>query len=405
MITTRAKVLMLTTQLGYGGAETSFIRLANYLSQRADVTVALFTSDYGMESYAKGHEKLNAKVELLDKKFTLGRIHRWLRRISRVRALKAQHDVCISFLSGPNLVNALSGKRDCSIVSLRGSRHFDPVSPWLQRMLFRFLLDPITYYLAGHISPVCPGLKHELIGAKRKERARSIPPFIDRPALEAAMREPLPEKYAALQGQKVIVGVGRLSVEKGFQHLIRVFALLSKAQPGAKLLLVGDGPMQKALRDQCARSDLAVDDTSPGTSAVIFAGYQKNVMPFIRVGKVFALSSATEGFPSVLLEAMVAGVPVLAADTPWGARAIIHEYADGLPRPYPTRTPTERTYGTMMPRIDQPANDTAWANVLIEFITGTRRAPAAAMERPDLFSTANVGLRWDKLIKFVREGV
>ena len=57
---------MLTTQLGYGGAETSFIRLANFLAQSMDVTVALFSRDYAKGAYASGHEPLQANIVLLD---------------------------------------------------------------------------------------------------------------------------------------------------------------------------------------------------------------------------------------------------------------------------------------------------------------------------------------------------
>ena len=48
----RLRVLMLTTQLGYGGSESNFVELAKYLSNTCDVTVAIFTRDYGRGDYA-----------------------------------------------------------------------------------------------------------------------------------------------------------------------------------------------------------------------------------------------------------------------------------------------------------------------------------------------------------------
>jgi glycosyltransferase involved in cell wall biosynthesis len=391
------RVLMLTTQLGYGGAETSFIRLANHLAESMEVTVALFTSDYGMQSYAKGHAPLHAKVELLDDASRAkGRLARWWARVQRVRALKAKHDVIISFLSGPNLVNALSGRTARSIVSLRGSRVYDPVAPHKQRWLFQYLLDPITYWLAGYVVPVSPGLVHEL--PRGTKQVFAIPPFIDKETLGASLAEPLPASYEALRGQKVIVAVGRLSVEKGFQHLIRVVGVIAKQQAGVKLLLVGDGPMAPALRSACAAHGLAVDDMSPNSNAVIFAGYQKNVLPFMKLGQVYALTSATEGFPSVLLEAMVAGVPVVAADTPWGARAILDEYVQGAPTPYPTTTAKQTDYGTLLPRIDAPEYESIWVNALSQHIEGNVLLTPLAAARPDDFSLAHVGAVWKSLI-------
>ena len=242
----KKRILMLTTQLGYGGAETSFIRLANYLAPSMEVTVALFTSNYGAGAYAQGHEKLDAQVVLLDAPQAVGRLARWWRRVWRLRQLKAQHDVCISFLSGPNLVNVLAGHNARSIVSLRGSRHYDPVAPKFQRMCFRYLLDPLIYRLAARIVPVSEGLRYEIGGGPTvQEKITAIAPFIDRPALEAKLRQAAPEPYAVLKGQPVIVAVGRLSVEKGLHHLIRVFGDVTTQVPGAKLLLVGDGPSPK----------------------------------------------------------------------------------------------------------------------------------------------------------------
>lgn len=393
-MSTRKKILMLTTQLGYGGAETSFIRLANFLAQTMDVTVALFTSDYGMESYAKGHEPLNAKIVLLDKPGA-GRLRRWLRRIAALRQLKRDADATISFLSGPNLVNVLAGKNSSSIVSLRGSRMYDPVAPQAQRALFYALLDPLIFHLAVRIVPVSAGITNE-IGPRYRTKARAIPPFIELALLQQKLGAEVPVAYAALKGQPVIIGVGRLSVEKGFQHLIRVFTQLAQQQPGTKLMLVGDGPMQPALRAQCEKLGLAMDDVTPGVSSVLFAGYQKEVLPLMALARVFVLASATEGFPSVLLEAMVAGVPVVAADTPWGARAVLGGAESK--EPYPTAQPTVTPYGTLMPRIDRKEYATAWTEVLAGFLDGTRTATETAITRPSEFDIATIGAQWQRLI-------
>lgn len=396
----RPRILMLTTQLGYGGAETSFIRLANALAESMDITVALFTSDYGMDSYAKGHAALHAKVELLDDaETTSGHIVRWWRRVCRVRALKKNHDVTISFLSGPNVVNALSGRLPRSVVSLRGSRVYDPVAPRFQRWIFQYLLDRLTYFLIGYIVPVSPGLIHELPCGRHK--AVPIPPFVDRAALSQALAAPLPAQYEVLRGQKVVVAVGRLSVEKGFQHLIRAVGALAKQQSGVKLLLVGDGPMQPTLREACVAHGLAVDEFAPEVSSVIFAGYQQNVAPLMQLGRVYALTSATEGFPSVLLEAMLAKVPVVAADTPWGARAILEDYIMGSSAPYPAVQPRKAVYGVLMPRIDVVENDSHWVTMLREYIDDRCAPEPEAAYRPDAFAMAQVVVQWKTLIERV----
>ena len=396
-MSTRPKILMLTTQLGYGGAETSFIRLANFLAQSMDVTVALFTSDYGQGSYSGGHEPLNASITLLDAPTSEGHIARWYRRIRTLRQLKAQHSASISFLSGPNLVNVLAGHNTRSIVSIRGSRHYDPNAPVWQRRIFQHLLDPIIFRLAARIVPVSAGLTNEIraaAGARALTKTHIIPPFIDTASLPTRLAETPPPPYDQLQGQPVIVAVGRLSVEKNFHHLLRVFAGVARVNPGAKLLLIGDGPMMQDLRAQCARLGLAADNFTPGTSAVIFAGYQKNPLPLMALGRVYAMTSATEGFPNVVLEALSAGLHVLAADTPWGARAILCNISPNTQEPYPTTQPTSTDHGTLMPRIDLPEYASIWVSALSRALNAPRQSSARAQD----FDITRIAPQWLQLI-------
>lgn len=394
----RPRILMLTTQLGYGGAETSFIRLANYLAAHAQVTVALFTATYGRTDYASGHEALNAETVLIDRANPSSRVGRWARRVLAVWRLKRTHDVAISFLSGPNLVNALSGNGARSIVSLRGSRRYDPVATPFMRIVFTYVLDPITYALAQWIVPVSPGLQHELPWWVSRARVVPIPPFIDMSALHARLAEPLPTDVVALAGQPLLVAVGRLSPEKGVQHLLEVMAMLASLKPGVKLLLVGDGPSAGALRAQATRLGLAVDDVTPGVSAVLFAGYQKNVMPFIARARALVLASSTEGFPSVLLEAIAAGVPVIANDAPWGARAILQPETANMPEPYAAVQPIVSPYGSLMPRIDDAIYHPIWVQQLLRYLHAEASPLPAAKTFLDSFSLDRIGARWQQLI-------
>lgn len=389
------KILMLTTQLGYGGAETSFIRLANFLAQSMDVAIALFTNT---GTYSIGHASLDAKIKvlLLDRSNST-QLMRWWRRIRTLRSLKQQHDVTISFLSGPNLVNVLAGYNRSSIVSLRGSRIYDPVSSHLQRLVFQHIVDPIVFFLADAIVPVSYGLRYEM-PRYAQHKVQVISPFIDLASSEQHLAETPPEPYAALQGQKVIVAVGRLSIEKGFHHLIRIFVALSKRESGIKLLLVGDGPMLQVLRTHCSNANIVMDDYAPTISSVIFAGYQKNVLPLIGLSRVLVLSSATEGFPNVLLEAMAANTPIIAADTPWGARTILCKNNDSRD-PYPTHQPTTTDYGTLMPRIDDVAYQDNWVEVLQQNLHQPHHPDCKA--RLGNFNLETVGALWKRLIETI----
>lgn len=395
----KPSILMITTQLGYGGAETSFIRLANLLSETMDVTVALFTESYGRSDYAAGNEPLLVEPIILDR-HDAGPVRRWLLRIAHIRKLKKSHPVTISFLSGPNLVNVFAGRNRRSIVSLRGSRQYDPVASRWQKALFQYFLDPIIFALAARIVPVSPGLIHEIrsvAGNRAANKAVVITPFIDYAQLSARLAESAPEGYSPLSGQEVIVAAGRLSPEKGFHHLLRIIALLKQQRPGIKLLLIGDGPMLNSLKEQASILGLAIDNQNPDVASVIFTGYQKNVLPFMKLGKIFVLSSSTEGFPNALLEASIAQLDLVAADGPWGARAILNPTDSATPAPFATRIANKTAFGTLMPRIDTPDNACYWAEVLNARLSATDRLYLHPHQL-DEFDVARIGKQWKQLI-------
>jgi sugar transferase (PEP-CTERM/EpsH1 system associated) len=103
----------------------------------------------------------------------------------------------------------------------------------------------------------------------------------------------------------VVGTVGRLVEVKRQDVLIRAFAAMEARIPGVRLLLVGDGPLRDELRALAAGLGLA--------DRVHFAGYQPDSAPYLHAMDIFALTSRSEGMPQSLLEAAVAGRPVIAS--------------------------------------------------------------------------------------------
>jgi glycosyltransferase involved in cell wall biosynthesis len=132
----------------------------------------------------------------------------------------------------------------------------------------------------------------------------SVPPFTAPPAgVVAAVRA----RFGLAEGVPVVLAVGRLSSEKGHADLVKAAARLRRVRPelAFRLVLVGDGPERSALEKLVAA--LALSDL------VVLCGHQRDVRPFYALAAALALPSRSEGSPNVLLEAMAAGVPVVAA--------------------------------------------------------------------------------------------
>lgn len=118
----------------------------------------------------------------------------------------------------------------------------------------------------------------------------------------------VPQNPAELQKERgYLLTVGRLSREKGHHILLESVRLLAlQGVNGFCIHVVGDGPERRALEKQVNRSRLGVK--------IAFEGYQTSPAKFYEHAGLFVLPSLTEGFPNVLLEAAVHGVPVISFD-------------------------------------------------------------------------------------------
>ena len=147
-------------------------------------------------------------------------------------------------------------------------------------------------------------LERDGISANRiRVQPMPVRPF---PTVPAGIPEQLRRQLELPENTLVIVSVGRLSKEKGHADLIRAFARLraQAALPSICLVLVGDGPELGSLHQL---------SHSLGVSQLVrFAGFQRYVSHYLSVADLFVLPSHSEGCPNALLEAMAAGVPVVA---------------------------------------------------------------------------------------------
>lgn len=394
----RRRILMLAPQLGYGGAEKSFVRLANYLHRHHDVSIALFASNYGGGAYhQEGSEALAAPVVVLGGQQG-GALRRWAERWRAFRALKRESDVAISFLSGPNLLNALAGTGTPSIISVRGSKRHETEGSGPRRLLWR-LLDGWAYRRANRIVTASWGLAGEVRGGRGSAFAKKVMAVegsIDSLALLRSADAPVEPEFHQLAEHPTVIACGRLHEQKGFHHLIPIFADVVARRADAKLVIIGDGPQFASLTKLSAELGLRATDDVNGIEDhhILFAGYREHPARYFRLGRVFAFSSLYEGLPNALIEALASDVPILAADCPWGPRSVLGGSAEGGLVPE-QNLPIELPYGTLMPRLGTATAHGLWAGQIVAALSEpkprrTVEERRAAIARFDLETTGSI---------------
>lgn len=106
-----------------------------------------------------------------------------------------------------------------------------------------------------------------------------------------------------LENNFVILNVGRLSYEKNQKFLLDIYARIKQTNSNARLLIVGNGELEKELKDYAAQLNLPVED--------IFLGRRNNIPEFLLISDVFVLPSFFEGLPVSGVEAITSGIPCI----------------------------------------------------------------------------------------------
>ena len=178
---------------------------------------------------------------------------------------------------------------------------------WLSRGIYRW-----TELLAGRITTQLIALSaHEKrlmirSGIARPQQVRIVQNGVElrQPMSPSARRAK--RRELSLSPDAFVVGcVGRLVEQKGHIHLVRSARRVVDVIPNAVFLIAGDGPLREELRAESARLGLA--------DRVRFLGLRDDVRELMEVFDVFALPSLWEAMPYTILEAMAAGVPVVAS--------------------------------------------------------------------------------------------
>jgi glycosyltransferase involved in cell wall biosynthesis len=187
------------------------------------------------------------------------------------------------------------------------------LAAWLwPRLLHRF------YPWASDVVAVSRGAADDLAhtAALPRERIRVVYNPVLTPAMLALARTPVDDPWFEPGQPPVVLGAGRLNRQKDFATLIRAFAAVRRQRP-ARLVILGEGDERPRLEALVGQLGLGADVALPG--------YRGNAVAYMARSALFVLSSAWEGLPTVLIEALAAGARVVSTDCPSGPREILQD--------------------------------------------------------------------------------
>lgn len=314
-----------------GGAEAMMANLAVGFRERG-ATATILTAQWQAE-WPRTVDHQGVRVERLPQPRT-----RWLGTWRYMRALEArllagakQTDLIYVSMLKHDAYAAISAARRAGVpVVLRaeGAGATGDVH-WQLEARFGRRIKRQCARAAAFVAP-SPAIERELIAAGyRRDRIHFIPngvpvPPPRDPAQREAVRSWLARSQPGLYvhpGAKLAVYTGRLHAAKGLALLVEAWHTVVRHDPTARLWLVGEGPERPQLVRLIRELEL--------NGNVVLAGAFDQVDDLLAAADLFVLPSLEEGMSLALLEAMAAGLPIVATDIP-GNRLLIDSEQHGL---------------------------------------------------------------------------
>ncbi len=362
------RVLLITANLGGGGAERALVNIINHLDRaRFQPHLALFQKE-GVFLAELASDVPIYELQPTDR----GALHRNWVRLRAIRRLcdQLQPALVMSVKWQVNFSAALTDdllRLGCPLITNEQAALSRLLEPAWQRHVF-WPVARRAYRRVARIVAISTGIAVEL-GQRLalppdKFRVIHNPVAVDEIRRQAEQAVDIPPTAHPL-----LVAVGRLAPEKNLPLLFRAVGRIVREQP-VTLYVLGEGRERPRLEDLIQSLGLQ--------SHIHLLGFQRNPHAYVKRADLFVLSSDYEGFANVLVEALAVGTPVVATDCPYGPREVL---ADGQ-------------YGRLVP----PGDEAALAQAIRSALQDRARYDKTTLQRrADEFSIARIVPQYEQL--------
>ena len=294
------KILHITFDMRIGGAERVIYNLVEN-TDRSKYETSILCIDQPIGPFGSRLREIGYEIDMLNRKpgFDLGLV-----RQVRAHILQKGIDVVHCHQYTPYvyglLASAFSGKR---VIFTEHGRFYPD-----QRKTKRILLNPIFARFTDHIVAISEATRNALVEFENfpKKKIRVIYNGIkDVGGLSSG--KPDQREKLGIAGNAFVLGtVARLDSIKNQKMMIKALKMIQSEFPNTFLVIVGDGPERKNLKELAAKLKLE--------GSVIFTGFREDTNSFYNIMDVFLLTSYSEGTAMTLLEAMAAKLPCIVTD-------------------------------------------------------------------------------------------
>ncbi len=280
------RIALVIDDLGYGGAQRQLSIVAPALKDLADPRVYCLSER--VDPFAQRIARQGVSVTTFRRRgnVDLGRLNALARKLTEDGV-----DIVHGFLDASNVYATYAALRNhvpC-ILSLRNETHF--------------MRGPKLWILCGLLRRAQRVVVNSKAGFKYLAESVGVDP--SRIVLVPNAIGPRPDGPTAITGTPTVGFIGRLVATKRADFLIDAFALLADRNNDVQLLILGDGIERKNLENQADRHGIA--------DRVRFLGNVDEVDSWMGQMSCLVLPSSVEGFPNVAMEAIAAGLPVIAS--------------------------------------------------------------------------------------------
>lgn len=302
------KILFVIPTLTGGGAERVVSTLSQYFPE--EIKTDVLVNSHSEEDYKFNGQiiDLGMKPQVI-KSFKYQIKAMWL-RICKLSKMKKSREyfAVISFLESANIANILTIRKDCktivsvrNVISQENHTSYRKVINWVVRIL---------YNRADKIVSLSKGVEKDLVENLKLNPNKNITIYNGYDISKMCINDIKKNKL-----EFTFVTMGRNVQQKGQWHLIRAFSKVVEIYPNAKLNILGQGDLQAYLKKLIGEYHL--EDN------VLIEGFVNNPNIELEKADCFVFPSLFEGFGNALIEALLAGLPVIASDFRYGAREIL----------------------------------------------------------------------------------